>query len=73
MGSNSLMIITFILYNNKIKVSFSTGEWILVVGVYVSLDRNLPFLYGVNALQVRTSQISQIIFHWSVLRYNFLQ
>lgn len=58
------MIMSFILYNNKIKVNFSTEEWILVVGIYVALDGNLPFLYGVNALQASPGQISQIIFHW---------
>lgn len=60
MGANSLMMMSFILY----KVNFSTGEWILVLGIYVALDRNLPFLCGVNALEARTGQISQIIFHW---------
>lgn len=45
MGSNSLMIKSFILYNSKIEVNFSAGEWILVVRIYVALDRNLPFFY----------------------------
>lgn len=59
MGSNSLMII---LYNNKIKVNFRAGGWILVVGIDVALDRNLPFLHGVNALQAGTGQTSKNFF-----------
>jgi len=63
---------SFILYNNKIKLNFSTGEWILVVRIYVVLDRCLPFLYGVNSLQARTGQISQIITGkcWGTISYS---
>lgn len=60
MESNSLTIMSFILYNNNLKVNFSAGEWILVVGVDGALDRYRLFLYESIASKDRSDLPSHL-------------